>query len=111
VGGEVSGAWTLTCSPYLAQDTIRILDDSTLAIKPEVEVRFQGNHEFIVYGALISNGTETDSIIFVMDSLIHDPWAGIRFWYADVGCALCLIAELKGGLADAGVHLTMAGHS
>ena len=77
-GGEVSGTWTVSESPYLITGEIDVPAGSTLTIEPGVEVRFQGYHQFMVHGRLLAVGAQGDSIVFCAE----DPstgWHGLRF--------------------------------
>ena len=77
-GGEVSGAWTTSGSPYLITGEIDVPAGATLTIEPGVEVRFQGYYMFLVHGQLLAVGAEADSIVFHAE----DPgtgWHGLRF--------------------------------
>lgn len=77
-GGNVSGTWTASGSPYLVQGSIMVPNDSTLQIQPGVQVIFQGHFKFLVLGTLLAEGTATDSISFIS----ADPtigWQGVRF--------------------------------
>ena len=77
-GGNVSGTWTVTGSPYLVQGNITIQADSTLNIQAGVEVNFQGLYSLTVNGLLEAVGTETDSIHF-FPADIGVSWWGILF--------------------------------
>ena len=77
-GGNVSGTWALTGSPYLIQGAIIIPNDSTLTIEPGVTVNFQGTYKLYVQGRIIAIGTATDTIIFTVANTTNG-WRGIRF--------------------------------
>ena len=80
-GGNVSGIWTMTGSPYLIQGNINVHADSSLSIEPGVNVNFQGDYSLTVEGYLQAIGTETDSIhFFPADTSLG--WQGIIFWGA-----------------------------
>ena len=55
-GGNVSGTWTVTGSPYNVQGNITIQADSTLTIEPGVEVIFQALYSLTVNGLLEAVG-------------------------------------------------------
>lgn len=86
-GGEVSGNWSLSASPYKVQGDISVPNDSTLIIEPGVRVEFQGHFSLTVLGRLLAIGTLTDSILFTVKdtSGFSKPdtsmggWNGIRF--------------------------------
>ncbi len=67
VAGEVSGVWDIDGSPYIATDTITVSADDELLIEPGVEVRFEEQVPFLVYGLLRAVGTEEDSVFFRAD--------------------------------------------
>ncbi len=77
-GGNVSGTWTATNSPYLVHGDITIHADSTLTIEPAVEVEFQGIYNLTVNGYLEAVGTEADSIHF-FPADTSAGWNGINF--------------------------------
>lgn len=77
-GGSVSGTWTLAGSPYLIQDSIQILNGSTLSIEPGVRVEFQDSVKLLVLGRLIAIGTFSDSITFTSADTTFG-WRGIHF--------------------------------
>jgi hypothetical protein len=77
-GGNVSGTWSISGSPYYVQGSISIPNDSTLTIEPGVTVNFQNNYQLQVNGRLLAEGIGTDTIIFTAAN--HKiGWQGIRF--------------------------------
>ncbi len=60
----VAGHWTLAGSPFLVYNDISIDSCSSLTIDPGVEVIFQGNYSFHVYGSLIAEGSAAQHILF-----------------------------------------------
>lgn len=84
-GGNVSGNWNLSDSPYLINGDITIPADSKLSIIPGVDVIFQGNYSFTVIGKLTAKGGENDSILFTSADTAgfstgsYSGWKGIAF--------------------------------
>jgi len=77
-GGNVSGTWEASGSPYLIEGEITIPSGDSLVIEPGVDVIFQGHYKFIVNGWLEAIGTEQDSILFTPANT-SEGWHGIRF--------------------------------
>jgi hypothetical protein len=77
-GGNVSGIWSVSGSPYLVQNSIMIPADSTLWIEAGVTVNFQGHYKFLVLGRLLALGAASDPIIFTASNT-SVGWYGIRF--------------------------------
>ncbi|MBU1881547.1 right-handed parallel beta-helix repeat-containing protein, partial [bacterium] len=77
-GGDVSGSWDISGSPYLIEGEITVLANDTLTIDPGVEINFQGHHKLIVNGWLLAEGAEEDSILFTAADT-SEGWHGIRF--------------------------------
>ncbi len=73
--GNVNGTWTIEGSPYLIEGNIAISGTDSLIINPGVEVIFQDNFNFQVYGKLKASGTEQDSILFTSSS--DNGWGGL----------------------------------
>jgi len=86
--GNVSGIWEFSNSPYIIDGEINIIVDNTLEIDPGVQVIFSGHYKFNVYGRLLAEGTENDTIIFsVSDTTGYSTfysttgsWHGLRFY-------------------------------
>jgi hypothetical protein len=76
-GGNVSGLWTISGSPYLIEGEITIPAGEILFIDPGVEVNFQGHYKLIVNGSIEAIGTEADSVVFTAANTT-DGWHGIR---------------------------------
>jgi len=81
--GDVSGTWTIDGSPYIVDGNITVPVDSTLIIEPGVNIIFSGSYKFKVYGRLLSEGTEIDTIYFTaQDTTIG--WKGLKFYDTDI---------------------------
>jgi hypothetical protein len=69
VAGDVYGVWDTSGSPYMVTDTITVPMDSTLEIRPGVEIWFLDQETnrpaLIVHGRLLAVGEESDSIYFL----------------------------------------------
>jgi parallel beta-helix repeat protein len=79
---QLSGPLSGTLGPGIFEvvDTIYVDVDDTLHILPGTTLDFQGAYPFNIYGLLLAQGTETDSIVFTTDTLSNpDCWRGIRF--------------------------------
>jgi len=77
--GEVSGI--IQAGVYNVTDTLTVAQDDTLIIEPGVKLQFAQGASFDIYGYLIAEGTETDSIYFT--SYPDSDWDGI-FLYSTV---------------------------
>ena len=76
--GNVNGTWTYANSPYVIDGEIYIDTLDTLTIEPEVEVFFSGHYKFNIYGRLLAEGTENDTIILTaQDTTVG--WHSLRF--------------------------------
>lgn len=76
-GGNVSGTWTTTGSPYYVQGNITIPVGSSLIINPGVIVRFVSNYSLTVLGTLSAEGTNANRI--KMQAYLTRNWAGVVF--------------------------------
>jgi hypothetical protein len=69
-GGNVSGKWEKSSSPYIIKGNILVPNDLKLKIDPGVEVRFQGHYKFEVKGILEAIGTHTEFISFTVEDTL-----------------------------------------
>ena len=77
-GGDVSGNWYQSHSPYYITGNIDVPAGDTLTIEPGVDVVFLGYYRFYINGQLVAVGTASDSIRFVpQDTVIG--WRGLYF--------------------------------
>ena len=59
ISGNVSGTWTVANSPYIATNNLVLQPADTLIINPGVEIRFDGNYRFDIFGTLFAIGYES----------------------------------------------------
>lgn len=78
VGGQVSGTWTTSGSPYYVIADLEVPFGETLTIEPGVEVKFTDHFQFIAHGNLTAVGAPGDSIL-ITHSLpyVTETWAGL----------------------------------
>lgn len=79
---QISGTLTGTLGPgsYLVTGNIQVAANQTLTIVSDTEFLHSGNYSWTIYGTLIAQGTETDSIRFIRQNPIStNRWGGIRF--------------------------------
>ncbi len=77
-GGPISGTWTMGGEPYLIEGETTIENGTTLTIEAGVHVIWQNNSSsMLVYGQILAQGTETDSIIFTA-AIPLNGWKGVR---------------------------------
>jgi uncharacterized protein (TIGR02145 family) len=82
-GGNVSGSWTQSGSPYLINGDITVSENNTLTIEQGVHVIFQDNFNFLILGDLIATGAISDSVYFTVDDTTgyfnntHKGWGGL----------------------------------
>ena len=77
VNGNVSGSWTTSNSPYIVTNNLVLQPTDTLTINAGVEIRFDGNYRFDVFGSLFAIGTVTDSITFTRNESTN--WMSLNF--------------------------------
>jgi hypothetical protein len=104
-GGDVSGTWTSSVSPYYIQGEITIPNGETLTVEPSVEVVFMGHYKFNVQGRLLAVGTQQDSIHFTAENT-SSGWHGIRFNYTSVtnDTSKIIYCSLRYGKANTGAY-------
>ncbi len=87
VGGVICSdtTWTTAGSPYtvsvVAGGTVVVCCDTTLAIEPDVHVRFETGLSLRVAGTLIARGTEQQPIVFTSDqpTPAAGDWGRVEF--------------------------------
>ena len=85
--GNVNGVWTFPNSPYIIDGEISIQQGDELYIEPGIQVIFSGHYKFNIYGRILAEGTEQDSILFTSADTtgfsnlnsIDGSWHGLRF--------------------------------
>ena len=84
VGGHIqTTTWTAADSPVRVVDTVYVDVGATLTIGPGVDVLFDADVPFCVAGALVAEGTATDSIRFLPGSA--ESWSAIHFGLESTG--------------------------
>lgn len=86
-GGNVSGKWEKSGSPYIIKGNILIPVNLKLKIDPGVVVKFQGHSKFEVKGILEAIGTHTEFIHFTVEDTLGwsnkyantGGWGGLIF--------------------------------
>ncbi len=92
-GGDVSGTWTASNSPYHIQGDVSIPNNEVLRIDPGVTVIFKGHYRIATFNAdLIAVGKPDSMIVFTMDPSDttglalggedEGGWNGLRFFYS-----------------------------
>ena len=74
--GIINGILSAEGSPYIIIGDIYVEAGDTLEIEPGVELLFDGDYDFQVYGTLLAIGTESDSII-IQSAEPGIAWEGI----------------------------------
>lgn len=78
ISGSLSG--TLGPGTYTVIGNCTVNAGNTLTIQPGTTFLFAGHYSFKIYGTLLAQGTEADSIVFKRQSASSTyEWSGIRF--------------------------------
>ena len=77
-GGNVSGTWTVSTSPYIVQGDITVPAAATLTIDPGVVVYAEQGVTINVAGNIQANGTADQPILFTGPDVDYDGWRGIQ---------------------------------
>ena len=76
--GSLSG--TLAPSSYHVIDAISVNSGDSLRLPPGTTFIFEGPYPFRIYGTLLADGVEGDSIVLTTDTLANPGgWGGLRF--------------------------------
>jgi predicted outer membrane repeat protein len=94
-----TNSWTPAGSPYRITDDVAVAAGDTLTIGAGVDVLFDANARFIVDGKLRANGTEQDSVRFLLGTA--EMWRGIRIEGQDT-TALNYV-RISGGVGQGGI--------
>ena len=86
VSGPVEGIWTSSGNPYYVDNTLIVLHNTSLILNPGVELYFNSPDSIRVYGTLLVQGEEGDSVLF--RNLDTTSWRGIWFLNGSGGCVL-----------------------
>jgi len=79
---ELSGPLQCILGPGVCHVIGEISIDAgdSLTLLPGTTLIFDGPYPFNIYGTLLAEGTESDSIVFTTDTLLNpDRWRGLRF--------------------------------
>lgn len=77
-GGDVSGVWEASGSPYYVDGEITLQAGEELVIEAGTDIFFNDHYKFIIYGRLEAVGTISDSITFkALNPAVG--WHGLRF--------------------------------
>jgi hypothetical protein len=80
VSGNVSGYWTVLGSPYIVVGSITVPANQFLTIQAGVQVRFQGDFNFLVLGGMCAWGNAIDSVKFIANvGQIPSSWKYIEY--------------------------------
>ena len=79
VQGEVSGDWTIEDHPYDVLDDIVLRAGDVLNIEAGVRINFRSGTRFEVFGTLLANGEEGDSILFRANNGVIGDWQWLKF--------------------------------
>jgi hypothetical protein len=100
--GQLSGALSGTLGPgeFEVVDSIFINEGDSLRLMPGTTFNFDGPYPFEIYGILLAEGTETDSIIFTTDIEANpERWRGLRFFYTSNSGSRLAYNMVENGLA------------
>lgn len=93
----LSGALSGTLGPgsYRIIGDILINTSNSLRLLPGTTFMFAGPYSFGIYGTLLAEGTESDSIVFTTNQPVYNRWRGLRFYSGSSGSRLayCLIEK------------------
>ncbi len=107
-GNIYTSTWTKANSPYRVSGLPVVQSGHTLTIEAGVEVLFDVDVEFRVYGSLVANGAEGDSIVF--DEGLASEWEGIDLYngatlsYVRVSNGSANGADINGGALRLGTN-------
>jgi hypothetical protein len=78
LSGNLSG--NLGPGSYIVDGNCTVQSGATLTIAPGTTFLHTGNYSWTIYGQLIANGTQADSIFFLRQNPVtENRWGGLRF--------------------------------
>ncbi len=80
ISGTLSGDLIADASPYIVEDDIIVSSGSELRILPGTVLKINTSKSILVYGSLILEGSDTDSIYIKQNSVYEKYWGGIVFF-------------------------------
>jgi len=78
LGGNISGIWALSNSPYYIYGEVTIPNGETLNVEKGVAVIFKGYYKFNVQGRVKAIGIKQEMIVFTAENE-DEGWHGFRF--------------------------------
>ena len=97
LSGPLSG--TLGPGTYDVVGNISVESGDSLTLMPGTTFQFDGAYSFSIYGTLLAEGTEGDSIIFTTDTLANpERWRGLRFYEATSSGSQLIYCIIEYGL-------------
>ncbi len=98
LSGPLSG--TLGPGEFHVVGTISVESGDSLRLMPGTIFRFDGPYPFEIYGTLLAEGVEGDSIVFTTDTLVNpDRWRGLRFFNDGSSGGRLAYCVIENGLA------------
>ena len=106
VSGEVTTTtWTKAAAPYVVTGAITVPTGNTLTIEAGVDVYFDADVRFDVWGALHVHGTEADSVRFIPGEATE--WGSLRLLGGD--SSSLAYARISGGHAEGDQYTAWGG--
>ncbi|MBU1936914.1 right-handed parallel beta-helix repeat-containing protein, partial [bacterium] len=105
LSGPLSG--TLGPGELHVVGNIWIESGDSLRLMPGTTFHFDGDYSFGIYGILLAEGTETDSIVFTTDTTTNpERWPDLRFEGSNTSGSRLVYCLIENGLAyfGGGVH-------
>lgn len=104
VGGAITSdtVWSVGGSPYVATQSVLIMNGATLVIEPGAVVRFDPLKALsVMSGQLVARGTSGSNILFTANATppdaVNNRWAYVGFWSNSVDAAFGPSGEYTNG--------------